>query len=68
MYYEIRRAEACLDDDDAFYLFLQKLQIAYRHIPIGYPRERQKKAGVMMLPSCQSDHHTLVNAGERDIV
>jgi hypothetical protein len=26
--------------DDAFCLFLQKQQIAYRHIPIGYPRER----------------------------
>jgi hypothetical protein len=28
-----------LDDDDVFF-FLQKQQIAYRHIHVGYPRER----------------------------
>jgi hypothetical protein len=27
-------------DDDAFYLFLQKKLIAFRHIPIGYSREK----------------------------
>jgi hypothetical protein len=26
------------NDDDSFYLFLQKRQLAYRYIPIGYPQ------------------------------
>jgi hypothetical protein len=33
----------------AFCLFLQKQQMAYRHIPMEYPRERQMKARVVML-------------------
>jgi hypothetical protein len=44
-------------DDDSFYLYLQKQQLAYCHIPIGYPRWRLKKARVMMLLSCPLWYH-----------